>query len=408
MRALDTDVYGFYWTLGVRLPDRGPSDTRWAPIRCFLAGHEDRHKSASVNVDSGGWRCHACNRKGGPWAAALERGYSRSEAAKILKAHGLWRDDFETPPRRPQLADTTMPAPRPPDIPDPERTTFDWARSAPTPPGRRTEYEYVDENNQPVHRTVRIDTDGQPKKFWQEHWADGWQPGLEGVRRLVLYRLPAVQQHAKAGGRVYVVEGEKAVHAVERLGLVATCSPMGAGKWKPLYATMLTGANVVPIPDCDTPGREHMLDVLETCVRANINVVEPLELGLHHPAGYDIVDLLKELADTMRAVHPDLDTINIRRRLQQWLERFAGRCLRPNLHSAKRIRARWAAYQKLRDEVARGPPIPALHHLGQPTPRRAETPRYGVTEKDGPRITSNNGRSNWKISNRRRRKLEIG
>lgn len=56
---------------------------------------------------------------------------------------------------------------------------------------------------------------------------------------------------------VYVVEGEKDVHAVESAGGAAVCSAMGAGKahladWTPLH-----GKTVIIVADKDKPGRAH-------------------------------------------------------------------------------------------------------------------------------------------------------
>jgi hypothetical protein len=74
--------------------------------------------------------------------------------------------------------------------------------------------------------------------------------------RLVLYRLPKVLRAAAQGATVYVVEGEKDVHAVEAAGGVATCNPGGAGpgRWRQEYAAALVGASlVVVVADRDGP-----------------------------------------------------------------------------------------------------------------------------------------------------------
>src|SRR5512142_966715 len=47
-----------------------------------------------------------------------------------------------------------------------------------------------------------------------------------------LYWLPNVLAAIGAGQTVYVVEGEKDVHALEGVGVTATCNPGGAGKGK--------------------------------------------------------------------------------------------------------------------------------------------------------------------------------
>lgn len=107
-------------------------------------------------------------------------------------------------------------------------------------------YDYVDEEGTLLYQAVRFD----PKRFAQRAPAgSGWTWSLNGVRR-VLYRLPAVLEASRASGTVYVVEGEKDVHALERLGLVATCNAAGAGKWREEYADALRGAGrVVIVPD---------------------------------------------------------------------------------------------------------------------------------------------------------------
>ena len=63
----------------------------------------------------------------------------------------------------------------------------------------------------------------------------GWRWSLGGTRR-VLYRLPKVIEAVSNGEVIYVCEGEKDVHALERAGVTATCNPGGAGKWREEYS----------------------------------------------------------------------------------------------------------------------------------------------------------------------------
>lgn len=125
-------------------------------------------------------------------------------------------------------------------------------------------YDYHDELGELLFQVVRLD----PKSFRQRRpdGRGGWIWGMDGVRR-VLYRLPEVNEAAASGRRVYVVEGEKSVDAMFRRGLIATCSPGGAGKWRDEYSPMLAGAEVVILPDNDAPGRKHAEDV-ETSLRS--------------------------------------------------------------------------------------------------------------------------------------------
>ena len=86
----------------------------------------------------------------------------------------------------------------------------------------------------------------------------GWIYKLAGVQR-VPYHLPELLAGIAAGRMVFIVEGEKDVHALESLGLVATTAPGGAGKWRAEYTEYFRGARVVCLPDNDNPGRTHVL-----------------------------------------------------------------------------------------------------------------------------------------------------
>ncbi|HYH81480.1 MAG TPA: hypothetical protein VEX86_16875, partial [Longimicrobium sp.] len=87
--------------------------------------------------------------------------------------------------------------------------------------------------------------------------------GLDDVE-LVPYRLDRVRAAVAAGERIYVVEGEKDVHALEAVGLTASCNPLGALQWIPPQAEALRGADVVVIPDNDRAGMVHSARVMAT------------------------------------------------------------------------------------------------------------------------------------------------
>lgn len=118
-------------------------------------------------------------------------------------------------------------------------------------------YDYRDEAGVLLFQVVRF----APKDFRQRRpdGAGGWHWNLRGVST-VLYRLPELLA-ADAARTVYVTEGEKDVEALRRLGLTATCNPMGAGKWRPHYRGALADRRVVILPDNDDPGRKHAADV---------------------------------------------------------------------------------------------------------------------------------------------------
>jgi putative DNA primase/helicase len=115
-------------------------------------------------------------------------------------------------------------------------------------------YRYADEHGVVLFEVVRYD----PKGFAQRQPDGTW--GLNGARR-VPYRLAMVIGAVANGETVYVVEGEKDVHAIEREGCVATCNPGGAGKWRDEYDEFFVGAKVVIVADDDVVGHRHAHDV---------------------------------------------------------------------------------------------------------------------------------------------------
>jgi putative DNA primase/helicase len=119
-------------------------------------------------------------------------------------------------------------------------------------------YDYQDENGSLLFQVVRF----EPKDFRQRQpdGRGGWIWKMTGVRR-VLYRLPEVIAAVADGRTVYIAEGEKGVNAVVSLGLIGTCSPAGAGKWRAEYSPSLRGADVILLPDNDEPGRKHVEQV---------------------------------------------------------------------------------------------------------------------------------------------------
>ncbi len=140
------------------------------------------------------------------------------------------------------------------------------------------EYDYVDENGELLFQAIRY----SPKDFRQRRPSSsgGWDWKLGDVR-LVPFALPEVLSAIKKNRVIFIVEGEKDVLAMrDRLdngGCVATCSPMGAGKWKPEFNDYFNGAIVVVIPDNDTPGRKHAANVADQ-LRGHARKVRILEL----------------------------------------------------------------------------------------------------------------------------------
>jgi len=112
-------------------------------------------------------------------------------------------------------------------------------------------YNYKDEKGNLLYQVVRY----KPKGFSQRRpdGNDDWIWNMKGVNP-VPYHLPEITQTVEP---VIVVEGEKDVENLKRMGFTATTSPMGAGKWKPSYNKYLKDKEVILIPDNDQPGYQH-------------------------------------------------------------------------------------------------------------------------------------------------------
>lgn len=119
-------------------------------------------------------------------------------------------------------------------------------------------YTYHDAGGQLLFQVARTPGKEFPCRRPNSDSASGWRWNMKDVER-VLYHLPEVLAAAAAGETVFVVEGEKDADRLRKLGLVATCNPGGAGKWRPEYALSLRGARVVVIADRDPnkQGAQH-------------------------------------------------------------------------------------------------------------------------------------------------------
>lgn len=155
-------------------------------------------------------------------------------------------------------------------------------------------YSYTDEQGNELFQAVRL----PGKQFRQRtQGPDGeWIWKLDGVRR-VLYRLPEVMAAVAAGRTIYITEGEKDAESIRALGYVATCNPMGAGKWRDEYAPFFQGANVIICADRDEPGRVHAEKVK--------NSLLPYATGvwvLQAKRGKDVTDHLEQGFDLTELV----------------------------------------------------------------------------------------------------------
>lgn len=119
------------------------------------------------------------------------------------------------------------------------------------------QYGYTDEHGALLFEVVRY----EPKGFKQRRPGNngGWTWNLHGLRR-VIYQLPGVLKSES----LLICEGEKDCLAASTLGMVATCNPGGAGKWREEYSEYLRKKQVTIIADGDEPGLRHAEHVAQS------------------------------------------------------------------------------------------------------------------------------------------------
>lgn len=199
----------------------GPNPNTWK-ARCPTDRHKngDRHPSLGLVVSRSGWLSPTC----------FAHGCTLQEIAAACgtKVHE-WGPEREEHKRRSKVAERKIVA----------------------------TYDYQDKDGNNLYQVVRYD----PKDFKQRRKAgqgSDWTWNLNGVE-LVPYNLHEIYVYQSQP--VIVVEGEKDAEALKKLGLLATTSPGGAGKWLPTFGQYFRGRRVAIIPDNDEPGQAHAMQV---------------------------------------------------------------------------------------------------------------------------------------------------
>jgi predicted P-loop ATPase len=227
---------------------------------CRCPAHEDGHASLSLSEKDGKtlWRCHA--------------GCDQTAVRDALVQRGLWHAS------EPGRAGTPH---RPAQKPKPVAAK----KAEPTQIGKIVAtYDYVDVTGELLFQVVRFD----PKTFRQRRPnGSGWEWGLGKVKPIP-YRLPDIRD----AHTVFVVEGERDVDNLkEKLGVCATSSPMGAGKWRMEFGEYLEGKHVVVLPDNDEPGRAHAEAVAASAAQYGARAIRIVNLP-NLPEKGDVSDWL--------------------------------------------------------------------------------------------------------------------
>ncbi|MCO5384633.1 MAG: hypothetical protein NHB14_01525 [Desulfosporosinus sp.] len=149
-------------------------------------------------------------------------------------------------------------------------------------------YDYTDATGKLIYQVVRYN----PKDFKQRRpdGKGGHTWNIQGVT-LLPYKLLELLR-VKPGQTIFIVEGEKDVQSLNKMGLVATCNHGGAGKWREEHSRHFPkGASVVILPDNDDPGQMHSVMVARSLIKRGCKV-KVVELpGL--PPKSDVSDWLK-------------------------------------------------------------------------------------------------------------------
>lgn len=217
--------------------------------------HEDKNPSMTVNPKTGLFNCFACGAKGGFIDFYMKQhGVDFSAAIKKMCA------DAGIHEQKPQIVKT---------------------------------YDYTDYNGKLITQTVRY----EPKKFSQRAMQDGqWVWSLKGVNT-VLYNMPAILK----SDIVLIMEGEKDCDTAKSIGITATTCPMGAGKWREWYNAPLAGKIVVLVPDNDSAGIKHMIQVGNALKSQSI--VKWLEFPGENKKGYDFTDFVNGFENEFEAMN---------------------------------------------------------------------------------------------------------
>lgn len=174
-------------------------------------------------------------------------------------------------------------------------------------------YDYVDEAGTLLFQVCRTADKEFPQRRPDRSKKSGWNWKLGDVRR-VPYRLGRLLEAMDEGKRVFIVEGEKDVHTLEKQGQVATCCPGGAGKWRPEYDGYFGELDVTIVADRDQPGEKHARTVAASLagVAKSVRIVEAAagkDATDHFDAGHTLEQLVETWSDSTEAkadLAPDL------------------------------------------------------------------------------------------------------
>ena len=213
--------------------------------------HNDRKNSLSVSQTTDGkilLHCHAgCT----PEAVVSAMGFTMNDL--FPEREGCQDGTKKTPPERGQVTD---------------------------------EYVYFDASGVPVLKKIRLEYSDGKSFYWQAFDGTSWKNGRHGIIP------PLFNQNAIPNTRdVFIVEGEKDVLTMKRVGFTAISLPDGAGsKWREEYGPLFHGKEVYIIPDNDAAGAGYAAMLAENLFRY-ADHVKILDLRTEWPSIWEKGDI---------------------------------------------------------------------------------------------------------------------
>jgi len=282
---------------------------RGTSIKCPF--HEDDHPSGSVYEKDGIWRfkCHACG-----WCGDR---YDVKAKATGRPLEDVLKEAAGTPVSAPRMA------PPPPTAPPASPKRFDSIEAYEQSLGSQhvATYSYTNpETHDPDLIVFRWTGQNGAKRFTQAH-----QNGQGIVLKAPPDPKPIYNRiRVAAVEDVVVVEGEKCVHALHGVGIVATTSPGGANTPHKADWTPLAGKRVTLWPDNDENGCKYMRSVTKILeeLGCSLRIVRVGDLGLL-PKG-DVVDYMAAIevgkGVAVRNVLSDANSLGASREVSAMIE----------------------------------------------------------------------------------------
>jgi len=157
------------------------------------------------------------------------------------------------------------------------------------------QYQYFDADGVPTVQKIRY----SDKSFtWRRESAGDWIYNRQGVE-------PTLYTSTSDGTKslpvdVFLVEGEKDVNTLKRLGKAAVSLPDGAqSKWYSNYADALQGRNITIIQDNDRPGKDFARRVAKELkgASASVKILDLTQALADLPEHGDTTDLIEKMGD---------------------------------------------------------------------------------------------------------------